>query len=195
MPSIDNMRPLAPAKPELLERPRRRSFTAADKLRIPAEVEGAAGVRGGGAIIQRAGLCSPALPDWQLLRGAAFAGHAPAEVHATLPDRGSYLCLIGTMYHALAAEHEVRERCAQLRRPVYRKPELLAQEPGQVWSRDIANQVHHGEAGQIHAARQNTLDAACRANPECFVRNPQQPPPKPTAAWINPPAKNQPIQV
>jgi len=46
----------AAASPELLDRPRRRTFTAQDKLRILAEVDRAAGVPGAvGAIVRREG--------------------------------------------------------------------------------------------------------------------------------------------
>ena len=42
-----------------------------------------------------------------------------------------------TMYRVLAEAHEVRERRAQARHPVYTKPELVATGPNQVWSWDI----------------------------------------------------------
>ncbi len=51
------------------------------------------------------------------------------------------------------------------------------------------DQVHYGQADDIHAARQNILDRAFSANPERFVAKPPQPPAKPTAVWINPPHK------
>jgi putative transposase len=51
------------------------------------------------------------------------------------------------------------------------------------------DQVHYGQADAIHAARQNTLDRACRDTPERFVNQPPKPPAKPTAAWINPPSR------
>src|SRR2546423_6443256 len=41
------------------------------------------------------------------------------------------------MYRILEQHAEVRERRAQLRHPVYQKPELLAEGPNQVWSWDI----------------------------------------------------------
>lgn len=66
-----------------------------------------------------------------------FADQAPAAVYATLLDEGTYLCSPRTMYRLLAAQHEVRERRNQLRHPTYRKPELLATGPNQVWSWDI----------------------------------------------------------
>jgi putative transposase len=72
-----------------------------------------------------------------LLREPRFVDLAPAEVYATLLDEGVYHCSIRTMYRLLAEHGEVRERRDQLRHPVYRKPELLAQAPNQVWSWDI----------------------------------------------------------
>ncbi len=66
-----------------------------------------------------------------------FMDKAPTQVYATLLDEGTYHCSIRTMYRLLAAEHEIRERRNQLRRPAYQKPELLATAPNQVWSWDI----------------------------------------------------------
>ena len=61
----------------------------------------------------------------------------PREVYATLLDEGRYLCSVPTMYRLLRTEGEIRERRDQLRHPAYRKPELLATAPNQVWSWDI----------------------------------------------------------
>jgi transposase len=71
----------AAASPELLDRPRRRTFAAQDKLRILGEVERAAGVPGGiGAIMRREGLYSSALSDWRRQRDAgAFEALSPAK--------------------------------------------------------------------------------------------------------------------
>jgi putative transposase len=41
------------------------------------------------------------------------------------------------MYRILAQEGELRERRDQLCHPSYKKPELLAKGPNQVWSWDI----------------------------------------------------------
>ena len=69
----------AAASPELLDRPRRCTFTAQDKLRILAEVDRAAGVPGAvGAIVRREGLYSSALSDWRRQR-AAGAFDAPSR--------------------------------------------------------------------------------------------------------------------
>ena len=73
----------------------------------------------------------------ELLHAPRFADQAPAEIYATLLDEDDYRCSIRTMYRLLNKNHEVRERRAQLRHPVYQKPELLAEGPNQVWSWDI----------------------------------------------------------
>ena len=72
-----------------------------------------------------------------LLHAPRFADQAPAEIYAGLLDEGVYHCSIRTMYRILAASQEVRERRKQLRHPVYKKPELLALAPNEVWSWDI----------------------------------------------------------
>jgi putative transposase len=71
-----------------------------------------------------------------VLHEPRFVDRAPAEVYATLLDEGQYLCSERTMYRILADSQEVRERRDQLRHPNYRKPELLATAPNQVWSWD-----------------------------------------------------------
>ena len=72
-----------------------------------------------------------------LLHEPRFVDLAPAEVYATLLDEGVYHCSIRTMYRLLAEHDEVRDGRDQLRHPVYRKPELLAKAPNEVWSWDI----------------------------------------------------------
>lgn len=66
-----------------------------------------------------------------------FVDKVPAEIYASLLDEGRYLCSIRTMYRILRENNEVRERRNLLRHPQYKKPELLATEPNQVWSWDI----------------------------------------------------------
>jgi putative transposase len=72
-----------------------------------------------------------------VLREERFVDKAPAQAYATLLDEGRYLCSIRTMYRILAHANEVRERRNQLRHPEYKKPELIATGPNQVWSWDI----------------------------------------------------------
>ena len=62
--------PDAPS-PEISPRPRRRSFTAQDKLRILAETDRASGTGQIGAILRREGLYSSNLTDWRKARDAA----------------------------------------------------------------------------------------------------------------------------
>jgi putative transposase len=71
------------------------------------------------------------------LNSERFMEQSPREVYATLLDEGTYLCHWRTMYRILAEHDEVRERRNQRRHPVYKKPELLATGPNQVWSWDI----------------------------------------------------------
>ena len=71
------------------------------------------------------------------LNSERFVDTAPAAVHATLLDEGTYIGSVRTMYRMLAASGGCRERRNQLTHPAYTKPELLAIAPNQVWSWDI----------------------------------------------------------
>jgi len=71
------------------------------------------------------------------LHGERFQDRSPAAVYATLLDEGQYHCSIRTMYRLLAQKGESRERRDQLTHPPYKKPELLATAPNQLWSWDI----------------------------------------------------------
>ena len=73
----------------------------------------------------------------ELLHSARFQDAAPAAIQATLLDEGRYLCSTRTMYRVLAQDGATRERRDQLTHPAYRKPELLATAPNQLWSWDI----------------------------------------------------------
>ena len=72
-----------------------------------------------------------------VLRTPRFIDKSPAQVWATLLDELIYYCSIRSMYRYLKTNDEVRERRNQLRHPNYKKPELLAEAPNQVWSWDI----------------------------------------------------------
>jgi len=71
------------------------------------------------------------------LHGGRFQDRSPAAVYATLLDEGVYHCSIRTMYRLLQQKGESRERRNQLIHPPYKKPELLAVAPNQLWSWDI----------------------------------------------------------
>lgn len=73
-----------------------------------------------------------------VLQSERFQDKAPYEVYATLLDEGQYYCSIRTMYRFLTSEHGgVNERRRRHHRGHYKKPELLATGPNQVWSWDI----------------------------------------------------------
>ena len=70
----------ASAPSELSSRPRRRTFTARDKLRILAATDQAAGTGDIGAILRREGIYSSTLSDWRRQRDAgAFGALTPAK--------------------------------------------------------------------------------------------------------------------
>lgn len=72
-----------------------------------------------------------------LANSAEFVDKAPPQIYHTLLDHGCYICSVRTMYRILAAEGQVKERRNQLRHPEYKRPELLATGPNQLWSWDI----------------------------------------------------------
>jgi len=73
----------------------------------------------------------------QTLYSDRFMDKSPYQIYASLLDDGQYLCSVRTMYRVLGEDKASRERRNQLRRPNYKKPELLATVPNQVWSWDI----------------------------------------------------------
>lgn len=73
----------------------------------------------------------------QILNSERFMDKAPRQVYATLLDEGQYVCHWRTMYRILATHDEVRERRRLRQHATYKKPELLATLPNQVWSWDI----------------------------------------------------------
>lgn len=72
-----------------------------------------------------------------MLHSERFIDRAPEAIVATLLEEGRWLCSARTMYRLLAEEGEVRERRRQRRHPEYKRPELLATAPNQVWSWDV----------------------------------------------------------
>jgi putative transposase len=96
----------------------------------------------------------------ETLNSAPFMDRAPRQVYASLLDEGIYLCHWRTMYRVLAAHTEVRERRRQRQHAVYRKPELLAEAPNQVWSWDITKL--RGPAKWTHFALYTVIDIFSR---------------------------------
>ena len=73
-----------------------------------------------------------------VLNSERFMDCTPYVIYATLLDEGTYLCSVSTMYRILREHGEVRERRNQRKLPVYKKPELLATRPNELWSWDIS---------------------------------------------------------
>ena len=71
------------------------------------------------------------------LHAEEFADQPPAEVYATLLERGEYVGSIRTMYRVLAEEGELLERRNQRQPHVHAKPSLTARAPNEVWTWDI----------------------------------------------------------
>jgi transposase len=72
--------PPASASPELSDRPRRRTFSARDKLRILADIDRATETGGIGAVLRREGLYSSTLSEWRRQRDAgAFVALSPVR--------------------------------------------------------------------------------------------------------------------
>jgi len=72
-----------------------------------------------------------------MLTSEEFIDMAVPEVFHTLLDRDEYLCSISTMYVILRENKAVKDRRDQRKHPEYKKPELVATGPNQVWSWDI----------------------------------------------------------
>jgi transposase len=87
------------ASPELPDRPRRRTFKAADKLRILRQVDEAE-PGGIGAILRREGLYSSLLTDWRRQRDAGAYEALKAVRRGPKP----------AVLHPLAAEHAQLQR-------------------------------------------------------------------------------------
>ena len=73
-----------------------------------------------------------------LLHSEPFQDKAPYQVYNSLLDQGRYLCSISTMYRILKNCHgDVKQRRRHVCHHHYKKPQLLATAPNQVWSWDI----------------------------------------------------------
>jgi putative transposase len=95
-----------------------------------------------------------------VLNSERFVDRAPRQIYAALLDEGRYLCHWRSMYRILHDFSEVQERRNQRQHPVYRKPELLAEGPNQVWSWDITKL--RGPAKWTHFALYTVIDIFSR---------------------------------
>lgn len=72
----------------------------------------------------------------QVLNSERFRDTAPGEVYAILLDEGEHICSERTMYRILARHGMTVERRQSAPRN-YKRPELLATRPNELWSWDI----------------------------------------------------------
>lgn len=72
-----------------------------------------------------------------LLHSEQFIDKTPYDVYYHYLDKGQYYCSVKTMYRLLAERGETQPRRAQRNHRNAIKPELVADQPNQVWSWDI----------------------------------------------------------
>jgi len=72
-----------------------------------------------------------------LLNSDEYVDRTPYEVYYSELDKGNYHCSIRTMYRILDDNKQVRERRNIKSKTNYKKPELIATKPNEVWSWDI----------------------------------------------------------
>lgn len=73
----------------------------------------------------------------ETLNSDRFVDQAPEQIYAVLLSEGTYLCSVASMYRLLRREKQVAERRRQARHPARKVPELVAYQPGEVFSWDI----------------------------------------------------------
>ena len=71
-----------------------------------------------------------------MINSERFRDMAPGEIYATLLDEGTYLCSERTMYRILERNQQNKIR-RQAESREFKKPELLATRPNELWSWDI----------------------------------------------------------
>ncbi len=73
----------------------------------------------------------------ELFHEERFMDLPAPQVYHHLLDEGRYIASERTMYRILAANNEVKERRHLRKHPLYKRPELLATGPKQLWTWDI----------------------------------------------------------
>lgn len=73
----------------------------------------------------------------EVLNSPQYVDLPPLQVYTKLLDQGIYLGSPSTMYRVLHTNRQVKERRRLARHPARAIPELVATEPGQVYSWDI----------------------------------------------------------
>jgi transposase-like protein len=108
--------PPSAADPEISDRPRRRSFTVAEKLRILKQADQAAGTGTVGAVLRSYGLYASALSEWRRQRDGGLLG-ALGPVR-----RGPKAAAVNPLSAELAG---ARRDIAQLRQRLHRAESII----------------------------------------------------------------------
>jgi hypothetical protein len=106
-----------------------------------------------------------------VLDGPEFVDAAPAQVYATLLDKGVYIGSIATTYRILREHRQVRERRRPARHPARRRPELVADAPRPVFSWDITTLAGPAEGSYFDAYDDRHLLPVHRRRPRTRSRN------------------------
>jgi putative transposase len=85
-----------------------------------------------------------------VLHSPEHVDSAPHTVHARLLDEGIYLASVSTFYRLLRKTGGTRSRRNELVHPAYRRPELLATKPCEVWSWDITKLKGPAKSAMFH---------------------------------------------
>ena len=154
------------AWPELVDRPhRRRTFTAADKVRILAEID-SAGPGGCGAILRREGLCSSAMTDWRRpqVPGPNGAGPNRRAPRRRMNVRASSTCCVRTS--SLAWPRPRSMPPCSTKAPMPSRPAMTAPGAPPSAARKIVD-VHapHGQICGCYVARDRTRHRADEVDP------------------------------
>ena len=72
-----------------------------------------------------------------IMNSENYFDKSPNYIFYSLLDHGVYLCSIRTMYRILKENNQAKERRRVVHHKKYKKPELLSQNPNEVWSWDI----------------------------------------------------------
>jgi transposase len=128
----------ASVSPELSSRPRRRTFTAGEKLRILAATDRALETGGVGAVLRREGVYSSTLCDWRRQRDAGTLG-------ALKPAKRGPKALEANPLTAKVASLEKDN--AHLKRSLVRAEAIIAVQKKLMWTApEVASPAHFAEA-------------------------------------------------
>src|ERR1019366_6381047 len=102
-----------------------------------------------------------------LINTEAYADLPVGQIWARELDAGSYLCPAPGMYRIARAAGQSRERRRQATHPAKVRPELLADGPSQVWTRDITKL--RGPARGISCQLYVLIDIYSRSSPSWII--------------------------